>query len=154
MSYPDFERRTSNSRPPPALGADGARLLLTDRDTERRLWYANVLEGAGYEVVSVSELAHALTEIAATLPAMIIANLSEPIADGMALCRKLRQERETRDLPVIVVTRSGDPFTREQIVRSGASGILTEPLGRALLLRQVRRLMARAKAHAGPVSSA
>ncbi len=155
MSYSDFERKTTNSRPPPALSTvDGTRLLLTDRDTERRLWYANVLEEAGYEVVSVGELAQALTEIAATLPAMIITHLSEPIADGMALYRNLRKERETRDLPVIVVTRSGDPYTREQIVRSGASGILTEPLSRALLLRQVRRLMARAKAHAGSVPHA
>ena len=88
-------------------------------------------------------------ELAAARPELIIAHLSEPVADGMALCRKLRKERETRDLPVIIVTRFDDPHTREQIVRSGASGILTERPGRALLLRQVRRLMARAKAHPG-----
>ena len=150
MAYPDFERKSMSSRPPLSTdGANGGRLLLTDRNNERRSWYASVLEEAGYQVVSVSEPAEALAELAAARPELIIAHLSEPVADGMALCRKLRKERETRDLPVIIVTRFDDPHTREQIVRSGASGILTERPGRALLLRQVRRLMARAKAHPG-----
>lgn len=149
------EKRTTSSCPPTVSSAgDGARLLLTDRDTERRSWYVNVLEDAGYQVIGIDEPAHALAEVVAALPAMIIAHLSEPIADGVALCRKLRKERETRDLPVIVVSRFDDPYTREQIVRAGASGILTAPLTRVLLLRQVRRLMARAKAHAGTVSRA
>ena len=155
MAYPDFERKPTSSRPPPFNGEDKARLLLADRDRERRSWYASVLEGAGYQVVSVGEPAEALAEIAAVLPMLIIAHLSEPVADGMALCRTLRKDSETRHLPVIVVTRFDDPYTREQIVRSGASGILTERPGRALLLRHVRRLMARAKTHArtGPQES-
>ena len=148
MAYPDFERKTTSSRPPPPDRAtDGARLLLADRDNERRSWYAGVLGEAGYQVVGVGEMAEALAQVAVARPALIIAHVSEPVAEGMALCRTLRKERETCDLPVIIVIRVDDPFTREQIVRFGASGILTERPGRALLLRQVKRLMARARAH-------
>jgi two-component system cell cycle response regulator len=81
-------------------------------------------------------------------PDLIIAQLSEPTVDGFALCRKLRAEADTRHTPVLVLTRFDDPYTREQIVRAGATAILIEPMRRALLLRQVRRLLARTRAHA------
>jgi DNA-binding response OmpR family regulator len=149
MPDSDLQRNINGSSSPPTLVMAGA--PLTARDEERRQWYVDTLEHAGYQVVSARDVSPA--ESAGGLPSMIIAHLFDPIADGIALCRKLRTAASTRDLPVIVVTRLDDPYTREQIVRSGASSILTEPLSRALLLRQVRRLMALAKAHAVAVAA-
>ena len=117
MPDSDLQRNIKGSISPPTLVMAGA--PLTARDEERRQWYVDTLQHAGYQVVSAADVSPTPAESAGGLPSMIIAHLFEPIADGIALCRKLRTAAATRDLPVIVVTRLDDPYTREQIVRSG-----------------------------------
>jgi two-component system cell cycle response regulator len=148
MTYDDSEQERSSlpdgREPRTAL----ALVLMAEPDPQRRTLYTQVLQEAGYEVVNVRSAATLLTEAAQLAPDLIIAQLSEPTVDGFALCRKLRAEADTRHTPVLVLTRFDDPYTREQIVRAGATAILIEPMRRALLLRQVRRLLARTRAHA------
>jgi CheY-like chemotaxis protein len=129
-----------------------ALVLMAEPDPQRRTLYTDVLQEAGYEVVSVRNSASMLIEAAHLAPDLIIAQLTEPTADGFGLCRKLRAEADTRHTPLLVLTRFDDPYTREQIVRAGATAILIEPMRRALLLRQVQRLLARTKAHS-PISA-
>jgi two-component system cell cycle response regulator len=148
MTYDDSEQERSSlpdaHEPRTAL----ALVLMAEPDPQRRMLYTQVLQEAGYEVVNVRSAATLLTEAAQLSPDLIIAQLSEPTVDGFALCRKLRAEADTRHTPVLVLTRFDDPYTREQIVRAGATAILIEPMRRALLVRQVRRLLARTRAHA------
>jgi len=129
-----------------------ALVLMAEPDPQRRTLYTQVLQEAGYEVVSVRSATLVLAEAAQLAPDLIIAQLCEPTVDGFTLCRKLRAEADTRHTPILVLTRFDDPYTREQIVRAGATAILIEPMRRALLLRQVRRLLARTRAHA-PISA-
>jgi two-component system cell cycle response regulator len=151
MTYDDFEQEPSSSPAGHEPRTARALVLIAEPDPQRRTLYTQVLQEAGYEVVSVRNTATALTEAAQLAPDLIIAQLSEPTADGFGLCRKLRAEADTRHTPVLVLTRFDDPYTREQIVRAGATAILIEPMRRTLLLRQIRRLLARTKAHS-PIS--
>jgi putative two-component system response regulator len=77
------------------------------------------------------------------MPALIIARVADPITEGFSVCRALRAAPETRDIPLLILTRLDDVYTREHILRAGATAILVEPLRRTLFLRQVRRLLAR-----------
>jgi twitching motility two-component system response regulator PilH len=148
MIYDDSEPQRSSLPDGHEPRVASALVLMAEPDPQRRALYTQVLQEAGYEVVSVRSAATAMTEAAQLAPDLIIAQLSEPTADGFALCRKLRAEADTRHTPVLVLTRFDDPYTREQIVRAGATAILIEPMRRALLVRQVRRLLARTRAHA------
>jgi CheY-like chemotaxis protein len=123
-------------------------LLVADPDVDRREHHAGILRGAGYEVAAVTALADAAGSFASAPPALIILQLVSGSADEFAACRGVRTSTDTRDTPVLVLTRIDDPYTRDQIVRSGATAILIEPLRSALLLRQVRRLLAHAQHNA------
>ena len=105
--------------------------------------FTEALQQAGYIVASVADPAQTAAEAARVAPALIIARLGDPMGDGFTLCRELRGAPDTRDIPLLVLMRFDDLYTREQIVRAGATSILIEPLRRTLLLRQVRRLLAR-----------
>ncbi len=115
--------------------------MIAEGDPQRRTLYEVVLREAGYDVVEVTD-ARAMAAAHLT-PALIIVQLVNPNLAGFGLFSELRTRADTRDTPVIVLTRFDDVYTREQIVRSGATAILVEPLRPALLLRQVRRLLAR-----------
>ena len=123
-------------------------VLIADPDVERRLAYTVILEDAGYRVMGIADMASALAETAISQPDLIIVQLVEPPTEGLDLCRQVRSGADTRDTPVIVLTRQDDAYIREQVVRSGGTAILTEPLKRTLLLRQVRRLLSRSRPRA------
>ncbi len=118
-------------------------VLIAEPDAECRAAFVQVLEGAGYAVASIPDPSRTAQEAVRVMPALIIARVTDPVTDGFTLCRELRSSPDTRDTPLLVLTRLDDPYAREQIVRAGATAILTEPLRRTLLLRQVRRQLAR-----------
>ena len=120
-------------------------VLIAEPDRHRQLACAAILEGAGYRVTGVADAEAALAETAVEQPDLIIVQLAGPHADGLDLCRQVRTGDTTRDLPVIALTTHDDPYIREQVVRSGGTAILAEPLKRTALLRQVRRLLARSR---------
>jgi two-component system phosphate regulon response regulator PhoB len=117
-------------------------VLVAEPDSERRATFAEALQAAGYAVVSIADPSRAAAETARIMPALIIVRMGDA-SDGFGLFRELRGVPDTRDIPLLVLMRFDDQFIREQIVRAGATAILIEPLRRTLLLRQVRRLLAR-----------
>ncbi len=123
-------------------------VLLAEPDGERRLLYTAILEAAGYQVTGLADAAAAMAETALRRPDLIVVQLVEPRIDGLDLCRQVRAGAATRDTPVIVLTRQDDGYLREQVVRSGGTAILSEPLKRTALLRQVRRLLSRSRSRA------
>jgi two-component system, OmpR family, phosphate regulon response regulator PhoB len=117
-------------------------VLVAEPDSARRASFEEALQAAGYGVASIADPYRTAAETARVMPALIIVRLGDA-ADGVSLCRELRGVPDIRDIPLLVLMQSDDQFTREQIVRAGATAILIEPLRRTLLLRQVRRLLAR-----------
>jgi DNA-binding response OmpR family regulator len=117
-------------------------LLLAEAEARPGITYTTLLQQAGYEVVVVP---HDEAGLAArkTNPAVIILQLIDPAISGLGLVREFRMHADTRGTPVIVLVRFDDAHTREQIVRAGATAILIEPVKPPMLLRQLRRLIAR-----------
>jgi sigma-B regulation protein RsbU (phosphoserine phosphatase) len=141
MLYHDGEHDGSITRAD-ASAKPRALVLVAEPDRERRAAFAEALQAGGYAVASIEDPARAAAETLQVMPALVIARLRDA-ADGFSLCRELRAVPATRDIPLLVLMQFDDQFTREQIVRAGATSILIEPLRRTLLLRQVRRLLAR-----------
>ena len=135
---PEYDRSIA-----PTRGETRALVLLAEPDAERCTTITHVLQQADYAVQSVQDPAQVAAEAGRVLPDLIIARVDDPLVDGFSVCRALRGVPETRDIPLLILTRLDDMYAREQIVRAGATAILIEPLRRTLLVRQVRRLLAR-----------
>jgi DNA-binding response OmpR family regulator len=116
-------------------------ILLADPDALRRDAYAATLRAAGFEVTAAEDDASALAAASQSIAAVVIRHLGSSTPGVPALCRQIRAAGRTRNLPVIVLTAFDDEHTREQIVRAGATAILTEPLKEDLLIKRVRQLV-------------
>ena len=105
-------------------------------------WPDDLLRQAGYDVILAEDTEHGVAA-AAERPVTLIVLRAEGHADAFQTCRTIRTHPVTRAVPLLVVTRVDDLYTRDQFVRAGATAILMEPPRPALLLRQVRRLTGR-----------
>jgi CheY-like chemotaxis protein len=91
-----------------------------------------------YEVVAVSNGRDALAKLGARQPALLIADVHMPGADGYEVCR--RSKEIYPGLPVLLLVGTFEPFDERQAVAAGADGHLKKPFDSQDLLSQVEAL--------------
>jgi CheY-like chemotaxis protein len=123
------------------VASSAALILVADPDARHLEACSSILRSAGFEVAAAGDEVSALAAATLSVSAIIIRHRVHTSSGSLELCRQLRAAANTRDLPVIVLTAFDDEYTREQIVRAGATAILIEPLKQGLLVRRVRRLI-------------
>ncbi|MGH9566009.1 MAG: response regulator, partial [Candidatus Angelobacter sp.] len=81
-------------------------------------------------------------EIVAQTPCdLVITDLEMPRTNGYELLSHLRQDAQTRDIPVMVVTSRAGTKHRERAMKEGASAFLTKPVQEEQFLAAVGRLI-------------
>jgi class 3 adenylate cyclase/CheY-like chemotaxis protein len=114
-------------------------LVVDDTATNIRLMEA-FLAPAGYDVLGASTGPEALARIAVTPPDLVLLDLLMPGMDGFEVCRAIRDCSETRVLPVIMVTASGDD-QKVRAIDAGADDFVARPVNQPELLARIRSLL-------------
>jgi light-regulated signal transduction histidine kinase (bacteriophytochrome) len=96
-----------------------------------------ILVKSGYNVCSVGSGEEALGRIHAKAPALILLDFQMPRMDGLTLCRTLKEDEGTRDIPVIFISARGDVFDKVKAFEAGAVDYVTKPFHPAEVLARV-----------------
>ena len=120
-----------------------ARVLLADADPDTRELYCTALTANRYEVDEAEDGREALAKVFGFRPALLIAATRLPFIDGYQLCKLLRQDNDTRDTHIILVTSDARPLEFERAKAAGASAMLVTPCSTDTLLLEVQRLSER-----------
>jgi signal transduction histidine kinase len=116
--------RSSDTRPgaePTAASAARARVLVVDDLPEKRLAYGAILEGLDAEVVMAGSGEEALKRVLEGEFAVILLDVNMPGMDGLETAGLLRQHRNARHTPIILVTAYADDV---QSVRGYELGVV------------------------------
>lgn len=124
----------------------GALILVVERDPHVRELQAFFLKEAGYAVEFVDDGASALERARRLRPHLLITEILVPQLDGLALCRQLKADADTRGIMVLIFSiLTASTRARE----AGADAFLRKPLAEQRLVDTVRQLMARRDAALG-----
>lgn len=100
----------------------------------------------GYEVRAYGDGDSAMSAILEQRPDIVLADVNMPGQDGYLICEELRQNDATRDLPVILLVGSFEPFDGQRAAAVGANAYLTKPFQSIRqLVEQVNELVAAAQ---------
>jgi PAS domain S-box-containing protein len=113
------------------------RILIVDDIAANLQVVADFLAGCGYDVLIAQEGEEALERASLALPDLIMLDVLLPDADGFDVCRRLKQQPRTRDIPVIFMTALVD--TEHKLAGFAAGGIeyVTKPLNLAEMLARI-----------------
>lgn len=117
------------------------RVLLVDDDADTRAMYAMALELSEFEVLEAGDGAAALALASASLPDVVVTDLTGPRLDGFELVSRLRADPRTARIQAIVVTGWADQATRARTLEAGA-WFLSKPCLPDVLVAQVFRALA------------
>ena len=114
-------------------------LVVDDIEANVRLLEAK-LSAEYYEVLTASDGPTALAMAAAEKPDIVLLDVMMPDMDGFEVCRRLKDDAETRHIPVVLVTALDGRADRVTGLDAGADEFLTKPIDDVLLFARVRSL--------------
>ncbi len=115
-------------------------LVAEDSITSRTL-LKNVLEAAGYNVVTAVDGLDALNRLKSELPDILVSDVEMPHMDGFTLTAEVRKMQRSASLPIILVTSLGSQEHREKGVDAGADAyIIKSSFDQGNLLEVIQRL--------------
>jgi ribonuclease P protein subunit RPR2 len=116
--------------------------MLVDDEPALRELLRVTFEGASIDVVEAESGEEALSLLAVDLPDAMVLDLRLPGISGADLCRRLRRDAATRDLPIVVLS-GGDSVELERACVAGADEVIGKPFSPLELLFLVERLAGR-----------
>ena len=117
---------------------DKMRILIVDAEIVSRKKLKKILEDlAECEVVESGEKALKIAG-SENPPDLILSDLIMPGIDGYELCRRLKADEGTSDIPVILVTIKSDPENEAKGLELGAVDYITKPFSPAIVEARVR----------------
>ena len=114
-----------------------ARILLADDDAMIVDVLSYQLKKEGYEVIVARDGAAALALALNSAPDLILLDVMMPDLDGYEVCRRLKADARTCNIPVIFLTARSEPEDEHRGLALGAADYITKPISPPILLARV-----------------
>jgi len=115
-----------------------ARILAVDDDPKIRRFVKGTLSSAGHAVTTVGDAESALAFLLGSRPDLFLLDINLPGMHGIALAQKLKAQRGTQAIPVVILSVRRDPRDKLAAYASGAVTYLEKPFKKADLLDAVK----------------
>ncbi len=124
---------------------DKKKILIVDDEKELVALVSLHMNMAGYKVLSAGDGKVALEIAKIESPDLIILDLMLPKIEGWEVCKRLRETRGTKDIPVIMLTCRAEAEDKLKGFEVGADDYVTKPFSPRELVARVKRVLARTR---------
>jgi twitching motility two-component system response regulator PilG len=121
----------------------GIKVMVIDDSKTIRRTAETLLKREGYEVVTATDGYESLSRIADERPDIIFIDIMMPRLDGYQTCALIKNNREFRDTPVIMLSSKDGLFDKARGRIVGSEKYLTKPFTKDDLLGAINRYVAR-----------
>jgi CheY-like chemotaxis protein len=116
-------------------------LVVDDNAQNLELLEAYLEELPNATTLSATNGQEALEKVAAENPDLILLDIMMPRMSGFEVCKKLKSDAKTKDIPIIMVTALHELADIERGVEVGTNDFITKPVNRVDLLARVKSLL-------------
>ena len=117
-------------------------IIAEDEDALGTLLSYN-LEKEGYDVGLATDGDEALMMVKERLPDLLVCDWMMPKVSGIEVCRRLRQQTATRNLPIVMLTARSEETDRIRGLDTGADDYVVKPFSMVELMARIRAVLRR-----------
>ncbi len=118
-----------------------ASILIADDDEISARFLKRLLTREGHHVSVVNSGEEALRACASHPPDLVLIDLVSPTGHGFDFCRRLKEQKLTRFIPIVIVTAESDRRDRLDGINAGADDFVTKPFDATELHARIRSLV-------------
>jgi twitching motility two-component system response regulator PilH len=115
-------------------------LVVEDSPTQREL-IIDVLKGSGLTVMVANDGMEALQHMQMSCPDLVVLDIVMPKMNGYEVCRKLKTDPKTQNVPVVMCSSKGEEFDRYWGMKQGADAYIVKPFQPKELVATVKQLL-------------
>jgi len=123
------------------MNSGGTKILIVDDEKAIRLGLSKCLHASGFETFEASNGNDALQLAAENLPGIIILDVMMHGLSGLEVCRRLKQDANTKDIKIIILSAKGQLREREEGIEAGADRYITKPFDYRELIKTIHQLL-------------
>jgi DNA-binding response OmpR family regulator len=112
-------------------------ILIVDDEPFNVDYLEQELADLGYDTSSATNGQEALDKVAADAPDLILLDVMMPVMDGFTVCRLLKDQEETRLIPIVIMTALDAKADRITGIQAGADDFLTKPVDEEELVARI-----------------
>jgi two-component system phosphate regulon response regulator PhoB len=127
----------------------GKQILVIEDERPIREMIAFGLRRAGFDVREAEDCRSARAELADRRPDLLLVDWMLPDMSGLELTRQLKRDRETRELPVIMLTARADEPDKVSGLEGGADDYVTKPFSPRELVARINAVLRRSAPQGG-----
>jgi two-component system alkaline phosphatase synthesis response regulator PhoP len=117
------------------------KILVCDDEPYILMALTDAVEMEGYECVTAINGKEALQKARETLPDLIMLDIMMPFMDGFEVCRELKADASTRDIPVIMLTAKSQQVDIQKGKDAGADDYITKPFRPSTLRKKFNEVL-------------
>ncbi len=135
----------------PSSNINRRSLLLVDDDPEILTLLRAKLADEPFELLTAVEGESALNIVRTQKPDLVVLDVNLPGLSGLEVCRSLRADKDTRDIPIIILSGRSDQIDRVLGLEFGADDYVTKPFNPRELILRIHNVLRRVyKEKSGP----
>ncbi|MCE5228123.1 response regulator [bacterium] len=120
------------------------KVLLADDEEDVKIVLKMYLETKGYEVVTAYDGLDAIDVARREKPNVILLDLMMPVIDGFEVCRRLKADAATQQIPIIMVSAASHAESVQKGLAAGAVDYIVKPFEPESLEKLLSNVLARA----------
>lgn len=124
------------------------RILLADDSITIQKVVELTFSDGDYEVTAVNNGAKAIAKLAEMRPDVILSDIIMPEKNGYEVCEYVKSHPEYRNIPVILLTGTFEPFDPDRADKAGCDAVVTKPFESQSLIHKVEELVQASKSTA------
>ncbi len=116
-------------------------VLVVEDSPAQRAMIKDLLKGSGLVVTEATDGVEALEQILKYRPDVVVLDIVMPRMNGYEVCRRLKADPKTQNVPVVMCSSKGEEFDRYWGMKQGADAYIAKPFQPTELIGTVKQLL-------------
>ncbi|MCD4845341.1 MAG: response regulator [Methanosarcinales archaeon] len=119
------------------------KMLIVDDELDTLIPLKRTLEAEDYQVLEASSGMEAIEKTRSEHPDLVLLDLMMPGMDGIEVCKVLKEDPSTNDIPILMLTAKGDVEDKIGGIETGADDYVTKPFDLGELKARIKMILRR-----------